>query len=193
MSEDVAFRPAPLRAPRRYVLSGGQLTAEDGWSLPLAEVTDSAFVTHRARGNRMVRLDLRTGTETRRLALTVPEAGWPDGPEAATFRRLVLAVLRARPDLPVVTGEYGWGRLAFFGIGAVSLLGGPTLFGLALATGLSGDRLAGAAMPALLLTLIGALVGWSYRPWQRLPRVSAGALADALEQTTDTNATSAAH
>jgi hypothetical protein len=181
------FKPAPLRGAQTFGLASGVLHGgEDatGWHLPLADVTEAAFVQHRMGRSIMLRLDLRQGETLRRLAYNGAAKNWRNDPDAHVFLDLASAVMSgleaARPGIAVTYGEYGAARWSMFAVGLAALVGGIGLFLAALATGVPADRLAAAAVPALLLVALGGAVGLTYAPWRKPPRIPASTLAPLL-------------
>jgi len=169
------IRPALLAREAGYDVARDRLikygsTGETAWDIRFADLTGMALVEHVLRGIRMRRLDAR-----------VPR----DDPErqalARLHRAIAAAVAEARPEIEVRLGEYGWGKRAMFAVGAVSLLGGVAILVTSLASGLSGERLAAGAVPVFFLVLLGLVLGSSYAPWRKTPRVPVGTLPDVLD------------
>lgn len=182
-----AFCAAPARSPTGYELTGGVLRSDAGWSLPLAEVEAATFVTFTAARLRQMRLDLLHGGHRRSIGLGLARNADPAGSDDyRQFLTLAAATLmaleEARPGLPVTLGEVGRARLIMFGIGLVAALAAVGLFVLALASGVSTERMiqGGTAMVALLL--IGLLISWGSRPWRKLPELAPRELAGRFQR-----------
>lgn len=191
MTQVFSYKPALLAARLDYHVGPGGLVcrAADGaekWRLDWRDVTAAAFVEHKVKGNRFRRLDLRCGGERRSISCTGGPGDPAADPDAAAHLDLAAAILdqlAALDDgLMVTVGEYGRSRLAIFGVGAASVLGGVGLAGLALATGVSSDRLGAGAVPVLLLLAMGAALMTTHAPWRRPPVVPAAPFAQALRQ-----------
>ncbi|HHL20781.1 MAG TPA: hypothetical protein ENJ52_04560 [Aliiroseovarius sp.] len=172
-----AFRAAPALGPTGYELTGGVLRSDAGWSLPLAGVEAVTFVTFTAARLRQMRLDLFHGGRRHSLGLGLAQntdpAGSDDYRQFLTLAAATLTALEdARPGLSVQLGEVGRARLVMFALGLVAALGGIGLFVLALATGVTGARLAkgGGAMAAL--ALLGLGIAWGAHPWRKQPRLA---------------------
>ena len=177
-----AFRAAPALGATGYELTGGVLRSDAGWSLPLAEVEAVTFVTFTAARLRQMRLDLFHGGRRRSVGLALAQGTDPahseDYRQFLTFAAATLTALEdARPGLPVQLGEVGRARLVMFALGLVAALGGVGLFVLALASGVSGARLAkgGGAMAAL--AMLGLIIAWGAHPWRKLPQIASRELS----------------
>ena len=182
-----AFRAAPARGATGYELTGGELRSDAGWAVPLAEVEAVGFVAHTGGGLRRMRLDLvRQG---RRHGVEMAMSADADPGASADYRAFLLlagAALRqiatVRPGLEVTLGEGGRARLVMFAIGLISAIGALGLFGLALATGISSDRLMKAGGGLAVLLLLGLAIAWGARPGQARPRLAPGVLADRFDR-----------
>ncbi|GKY87258.1 hypothetical protein [Sinisalibacter aestuarii] len=179
------FKPAALKQPASYALDADRLQADDGWELRLAEVDAAAFVNHVMQGARMMRLDLWVAGERRSLSYTGAANAWQSDPDAATFLRLARDTLRAldgaTTGLRIALGETGRARWGMFIIGLVSALGGIAIFVAALASGISQDRLAAAAVPMLVLAAMGGILTVRYGPWRKPPMATPAALAGVID------------
>jgi len=178
------YRPAPLRPPRELRLDGPRLWIGEDGPFDLSRVKDAVFVTHAFGDSRMERLDLTWPDTHRAIGCNAGRKGFSDSAEGREHRAAVGAVLRAlaaaRPDAQVTLGAARGTRWALFCIGIVSLLAGVGIGAGALASGVSGGRLAGVAMPVVLLTVLGvALVAGN---WPSGPRrqIAAEELADMI-------------
>ena len=184
MSKDFSFHPAPARSQRHYRLDGQQLTQEDGWQLDLGQVTRAAYVQHRMGDSLMRRLDLWQGETRYTIGWNGAAGGWTRDEGAHAFLELCSqvgeALQDACPTLRLTWGEYGRYRKALFVIGLLSLLGGIGIFAAALASGVSGSRLMGAAVPMGLLVLLGGAIGLGNAPWRPLPSLDPKELAPIL-------------
>lgn len=173
------IRPAPIRAEQSFTLENGVLSGP-GWQLPLNDVTDAIFVSYRAYGRMIWRLDLKQADITRRINTNLPAQGGAVTEEFAAFHGLVSALVAAldarQPGFQVGFGEHGIARHAIFGIGLISVLGGA---GIGVAA-LSGGRGEAAAVPVLLLMFFGAMLIRANAPWQKPPRIDAGLLPPLL-------------
>lgn len=178
------YKPAPMRPAQEVRLDGSALWIAGDGPFDLSRVEAAAFVTHSLGDSRMVRLDLAWPDARRAIGFNGGRRGHADNPDAREHRAAVAAVLRAlaaaRPDAQVMVGTPRGARWALFGFGVLALLAGAGIGAGALAGGLSGGRLAGAAMPVVLLLAIGAalVVG----NWPASPRrvLGAAALADEI-------------
>lgn len=184
MTEEFSFRPAPLRQAVEWRLDGDALEGPDG-SFDLSRIERATFVETPIRGMRMRRLDLGGTEGVCRIAINSTRGLPPEDPDRAAHQdlcRAVAARLADRaPDLPVTIGERGAIRAIWFGLGVVSLLAGLGLGVGALASGLSGDRLIGAAVPLVLLTLLGGLLMSGCNPWRKPPQIPVEALPALLD------------
>ena len=172
-----AFRAAPALGPTGYELTGGVLRSDAGWALPLTEVEAVTFVTFTAARLRQMRLDLFHGGHRRSVGLGLSQGTDPaqsdDYRQFLAFAPAVLEELeRGQPGMQVTLGEVGRARLVMFALGLVAALVGIGLFVLALATGVTGARLAkgGGAMAAL--ALLGLIIAWGAHPWRKLPELT---------------------
>lgn len=182
---EYAYKPAALRGAVVCKVSADRLQTGDDWQVDFADVHAAAFSTQVVGDARFIRLDLWTGEQMRSLSYTANANAWHSDPDARVFLGLVRDVLQAlaevSPELEVTLGSKGGPRTAMFAVGVVSLLAGGGIFAAALATGISGDRLAGAAVPMLLLVGLGGLVAYSYSPWRRPRTGRPGAVAAMID------------
>jgi hypothetical protein len=180
-----AYKPAALRGSTQYALDAGRLQADDGWEIALGTVEAAAFVNHVMKGMRIIRLDLWQAGRRRSLSYSGGARNWRADPDAATFLRLARDVLQElgdhAPGLAVTLGERGRSRRIMFAIGVLAALSGLVLFVAALASGISSDRLIAAALPMLLLTAMGGMIGYGYAPWRRPAWATPGALAGVID------------
>jgi len=162
------------------VLDGAVLSGPD-WQLDLGGVAQGAFVNHVLRGSRMMRLDLWQGDTRRSISCTVGAQGWRTDQGARAFLTLARDALDAMaPDATITLGERGRSRLVMFAIGVVALVTGLGLLAAAVASGVSAERLAAAAVPVLGLAAIGGVMSFAYAPWKRPPQATPAALAKVL-------------
>lgn len=184
-SQVFAFHPAPARAQRVYRLEGGVLRLDSDWNLDLRTVTRAAYVQHRVGDGLMRRLDLWQGETRHTIGWTGAAGGWVHDDGAYAFLALCgatgNALQAAAPGVSLTWGEYGRSRLALFLVGVLAVLGGLGIFAGAQLSGVSGDRLMGAAIPMALLVLFGGGVALVNAPWRRLPRLEPQGLAPILE------------
>lgn len=185
MSRSFRFKPALLKAEREFELDGPLLRADDQ-TLDLRYVTAVAYAetTVQYTTNRYLELDI--AGHTHRIGQNLDASA---GPEARQpFSHLVVAILRAldelHPDLRVTYGMRGGARIGMFIVGVLCLIAGLVLPIAAVASGVSGDRMAAAALPSILLFLLGVAFAWSNRPWKKPPRVKLSKLIDALDAAT---------
>lgn len=172
-----------------YRLANGVLVAghNDGedWSLPLDQVTGLSLIDSTYRRTRMRRLDLRTAANQHRIGITINMSATPDDPDLgrhlALMRAIAANLAETRPTLPVTLGETGRTKVALFVIGVLSVL---FAIGMALAsiiTGLSGDRLAGASVPVILLFVFGIAIAGNNLPWTGEPALPVSLLPAILD------------
>ena len=180
-----AFHPTPVRAQRVYRLDGAVLHLDDDWSLDLSQVTRAGYVQQRVGDSLMRRLDLWQGEKRRTIGWNGAAGGWVHDDGAYAFLALCGATAEtlqtAAPSVSLTWGEYGRFRLALFLIGSLSIVGGASIFAGALASGVAGSRLLGAAMPMGLLVLLGGGVALVNSPWRKLPTLEPKALVPILE------------
>ncbi|WP_421701483.1 hypothetical protein [Aliiroseovarius sp.] len=181
----VAFHPAPARAQRVYRLEASALQLDGDWSLDLTRVTRAAYVQHRVGDSLMRRLDLWQGETRRTIGWNGAAGSWIHDADAYAFLALCGATAGAlqevNPGLRITWGEYGRSRLALFVIGLLAVLAGLGIFAGALASGVSGGRLTGAALPMALLVLLGGGLALVNAPWRRLPTLEPAALPPILD------------
>ncbi|MFB9151276.1 hypothetical protein [Roseovarius ramblicola] len=178
------YKPALMRPAQEVRLDGDRLWIAGDGPFELSRVEVAAFVTHSLGDSQMVRLDLTWPGARRAIGFNGGRRGHADNPDAREHRAAVAAVLRAlaaaRPDMTVTLGAPRGARWTLFGFGVLALLSGAGIGAAVLAEGLSGGRLAGAAMPVLLLVLIGAALVIGHWPWTRRRAVDAAALAERI-------------
>lgn len=185
------FKPALLRSAISFRLSAGTLVQieDDGslrWSLDLTRINRADFVEQRVNGVLMRRIDLQGPEGRHQIGVTV------DGPEGSSeaakvhldlVEAICADIAADQPAFPIGIGEYGKARLAMFLIGVLSLSAALAL-GVAMGvSGVSASRAAAAALPMLLLSVLGGAVSWAYAPWhppQRLPARVMGDLVQGL-------------
>lgn len=188
------LRPAPLAQTRIYRVDDTGLVCLDVkenelWFLPWTQIEHIAFVDHPAKSQRMRRLDLVAGpVVTRSLSFTGPADADPAADtDTVTFLDLCADVLdrveALRPGMPVSWGEHGRSRAILFGIGVASALGALAIGGLALATGVSSDRLAAAAVPVGVMLVLGGVLINANAPWKKPPTMPAVSMARAMRLT----------
>lgn len=174
----IAYRPAPALEPWAVEVSGGVLTVVGRWQVDLARVERVRFAQQRFGQNVMRRLDLTVAGEVQTLGLTLPAAALPDDADAAAHRVVMQAVIAAlmdvRPDVEVEIGAPGGARTLLFGLGVLALVSGVGIVAL----GAGQDRMADVAVPAGLLLVLGAGLGWTGRPGRPVPQVG---LSDCAE------------
>lgn len=187
-----AFKPALLAARVHVALDASGLSCSDAageehWCLDWSDIAGAAVVCLAVKGYQMRRLDLLDddGRRLRSLSCTSPTAVRPDeDTNAAAHIELMVAVLDRLagrdPDMSVQFGEYGRYRHAIFAVGVVSLLGGLGLGLAAVMTGVATDKLAAAAVPVLLLSLLGATLVRNNAPWTPPITVSPALMAKTL-------------
>jgi hypothetical protein len=185
------YRPAPIAAHQRIDPDADPLILRDDsgaekWRMDWNRIDRAYYVEHPMKGVYMRRLDLIGGDPVKRhsVACTSPSGLPPEGSDGALYLQLVAKILdrlaAERPDFAVRLGEYGASRWVMLAIGVLSAVAGLGIFGLALATGISADRLIGAAVPTLLMAAIGVSLIWAYAPWRAHHRSPATKLAGGL-------------
>lgn len=187
---EFTFKPALLRAPVRHALTQAALILHDSDGaqvdrLAWEAITGGAFVEMRAQGAfRMRRLDLFHPGGTLSLSCTAPDGDLSPGTDAGKHWALMIAVLErlATEDRGIRfnIGEYGRGRVAMFGVGLFSALTAVGLGIVMLATGVSVDKMTGAALPLVLMLGFGGVLMSKHAPWRPPPAFEAGALAQVL-------------
>lgn len=185
---DLALKPAMMRSTQVYRVDGATLTRLENdaplWQLDLSAVSSVSYAQTSVNGVTSRYLELEAEGQIRRLSQT----GDPSGP-GKDFTTLVTAVLRAlntaRPDIQIGWGIRGHARVVLFFLGLLCLLVGIGLPVAAIASGVSSDRFAAAALPSLLLLALGVVFSWANRPWAPLPTVPLSRLIAALEAPSD--------
>ncbi len=189
MTTEFEYKTAPFGSVRRLIVEAGEarLTDEAGELLermPFDRVRSVRYVDTHVRGMNLRRIDLLAGEDRLRLPLNASSGTAGSEEPLATFYLAASALLRAlseaRPELELELGESSRARAWMFAVGVLSILMGIGIPGLALATGVSSDKLIGAAIPMLLLLLFGVVVARGNRPWAPLPRILCGPMADVL-------------
>lgn len=181
-----AFKPALLARRRWFSVDADQVSSgKDGqdadWRLDLNTVQAAVFVTHSLRGTQMWRLDLSDGRMRRSISLTLGVGAAADDPDRMAFLALVgalgAALARTAPGLRVALGETGGLRWVWFLIGAFSFVASLGLIGLAVATGVSTEKLVVAGGGFGLIGLLGVVIMRSFWPWRAPPDMAVGDLA----------------
>ena len=180
------IQPALLTGRRIYEIDGHTLrcTRSNGsvdWTVNLKKVDYAAFVEHTVQRNLMWRFDLVIDGNRESISLTMNAGTAGFDPDRPVFVDLVEALCTAleevQPGFEAGVGEYGGYRTAWFVLGLLSLLTGGGILIAALVTGVSVDRLMGAAVGMGLLILMGLVLIRQYHPWQEVPKVPATTLA----------------
>jgi hypothetical protein len=179
------IKPALLRSEQEYTLTDSQLIGPD-WTVDLQNVTGAAYAETTVRYVTNRYLDLDMNGQTRRISQNIDSSA-----EAARepFSDLVIAILRAldarHPDMQITYGMRGGARIGMFIVGLLSFCVGVGLPIAAAISGVSGDRFLAAAVPSVLLLLLGFGFGWGNRPWQAPPRVALSKLIAKLDEVND--------
>lgn len=167
----IAYRPAPALDPWEVEVSGGVLTVVDRWQVELARVERVRFAQQRFGQNVMRRLDLTVEGEVQTLGLTLPASALPEDADAAAHRVVMQSVIEAlmvvRPDVEVAIGAPGGAGKLMFGLGVLAAVSGAGILGV----GGVQSRLADVSVPAGLLLVLGAGLGWTGRPGRPVPQV----------------------
>ncbi|MEC7762509.1 MAG: hypothetical protein VX874_11435 [Pseudomonadota bacterium] len=183
--ESFTWKPALLAKHDTLTIDGSLVRLAGDWTLDLAEVEDAAFVNQVMKGNRMVRLDLYTADKRRSIGYNASARAYNRDPDARTHLAACAATLRKleslHPDQMIALGVIRGGRWGMFIIGLGTLIFGAILAISMLATGVSGDRLATAAIPTLVLFAMGGTLTYGHWPWRKRPRVKPTALAKTLD------------
>lgn len=164
----LSYRPGLIRAPVSLEIGEIGMRHAGGafhhWT-DLSGVQYASWRSGRVRGVKLV-LTFHSGQE-------VIAAGFaPCDPTIPELMKTVLTVLAsARPGMSVQVGAGKGLEWAMFVIGVVSAGLALGLLGAALASGVSTERLMGAALPILLLGLVGYFLMVAYRPWRDVPPV----------------------
>jgi hypothetical protein len=191
-TQSYTWKPALLANPDTLTLDGPNARLDDAWTLDLGTVEDAAFVNQTVKGNRMVRLDLYTAEGRRSLGYNGAISGYAANPEAqahlAACAATLRALARAKPELQIALGVIRGGRWGMFVVGLGTLTMALVLTVAMLVSGVSGDRLAIAAIPMVFLFAMGVILIYGNWPWRKRPRVQFTALAKTLEdmQATET-------
>ncbi len=184
-AREYTWKPAALGRPTVCKVSAKRMAYGDDWQVDFDDVTAAAFSSQVIGHSRFIRLDLWAAGKMRSLSYAASAKGWQADPDARVFLGLARDVLRRladiRPDLEVTLGWRGGPRAAMFVVGLASLIGGVGIFIAALATGVSGERLIGAAVPMLFLVGLGAMVSYSYSPWRKPATANPGAVATMID------------
>ncbi|KUF11204.1 hypothetical protein [Pseudoponticoccus marisrubri] len=188
MAEVFSFRPASLRGAVDWRLEGDRLLTPEGWR-DLSTLQGARLVQSTVRGILLRRLDLSFPEGRTRIAINVPRSAGPEQPDRrahlALCRAIAAQLAKHQPQLPVHLGEGGRVRWVMFGMGAVSVLIALAIFFGALASGVSTDRLIGAAIPVGLLVLFGGAVMATTVPWAARPACTATELPARLARWDD--------
>lgn len=184
-AQSFTWKPALLAKQDTLTVDGPMIRLAGDWTLDLRDVQDAAFVNQVIKGNRMVRLDLYTADERRAIGYNASARVYQADPDARNHLAACAATLRAldaaRPGQLVALGVIRGGRWGMFLVGLGTLVFGAILAISMLVTGVSGDRLAAAAVPTLVLFVMGFTLTYGHWPWRKRPRVKAAALAKTLE------------
>jgi len=177
--ETYSFKPALLAARREYAVSETQIICrtsdrDEEWRVLLDEVDHVSFSEHYARSVRFWRLDLQANGVRRSISLTTGIGAPPDDPDCRAFLDLVDAVAAAmdaaQPGFQAGLGEFGRIRKIWFGLGVISALCGTTVLAVAIADGVSLDRLLVASIGLGFLIVMGLMLMRAYNPWKK-PRL----------------------
>lgn len=163
------YRPASLRSPETWTLDGPFLTGPPG-QFDLRQTQSICLVDQTIRTTHLRRLDLKGPWGTVRLALTLPRSARKHRvPEAqshlALLREVAKALSQHSPQDSFTFGEGPGIRWVYFLTGLTALAFGLGIAGLAIFTGLSGDRMAAAALPMILLLALGLSTMSGNIPW----------------------------
>lgn len=185
-AQSFTWKPALLAKQDTLTLDGTTARLDGDWTLDLRDVEDAALVNQVLKGNRIVRIDLYTADGRCSLGYNASARVYRADPDARTHLAACAATLRAldqaRPGQLVALGVIRGGRWGMFLIGLGTLLFGSILGVSMLATGVSGERLATAAIPTIVLLAMGAILTYGNWPWRKRPQVKAAALATTLEE-----------
>ncbi|THD75660.1 hypothetical protein E7681_04180 [Thalassobius vesicularis] len=177
-----------MRPTQVYRVDGATLTRLENdaplWQLDLSAVSSVSYAQTSVSGVTSRYLQLEAEGQTRRLSQT----GAPSGP-GDDFTTLITTVLRAlhaaRPEIQIGWGIRGRARVVMFVLGVLCLLVGIGLPVAAIASGVSSDRFAAAALPSLLLLALGVVFSWANRPWEPLPTMPLSQLIATLDTPTN--------
>ena len=188
MTERFRFRPAPLRPAQDWLIDGALIEGPSG-AILLHEITGLRISETRVQATLLRSVQLWHSGGHTRISVNLPRRAGPGHPDydaySALLTRIADRVARYNPEMQVEIGESRGVLLAFFLIGLVSLLFGLGIAGLAMVTGLSGDRMAAAAVPMLAMIALGLVVMQSNIPWRsplRLPVTHLPAMLAALDR-----------
>ncbi len=178
------YKPALLKPAQTWELEGPILRGP-GQVVDLRDVSDAGMSEHVIKRTRMRRLELVTSKGKLHLGLNQDEhlPAWDQ--DRAAHRALCSAIAErlaeVHPDMAVAMGTTGGARWGMFVVGALSLLVGLGIGIAAMITGVSGDRMAAAAVPMLGLILLGFVVVRSHAPWKPVPKVPVALVPAILE------------
>jgi hypothetical protein len=164
----LSYRPGLIRAPVSLEIGETGMRHAGGafhnWT-DLTGVHFASWRSGRVQGAKLL-LTFHSGQE-------VIAAGFAPGDRAIPelIKTVLTAVAAARPGMSVQVSAGMGVAWAMFAIGVVSALLGLGILGAALASGVSAGRLMGAALPILLLGLVGYFLIVAYRPWREAPPV----------------------
>ena len=163
-----------MAAPCTVRLDAGGVSLAGHWALCWDEITGLRYYRLRAGDSNMLGFDLVHPGGARSISLNTAEGPGIGGrAEYESALEAIAAELEARgSELRVEFARGGWQRWAFFGLGVVALAVGLGLFGVAVADGVSRDRLVAAATPLGLLALMGAGLSWINLPGRPAPSLS---------------------
>ncbi|WP_127562267.1 hypothetical protein [Nioella ostreopsis] len=166
--QTLSYRPGLIRAPVSLEIGETGMRHAGGAFHHWTDLTGVHYASWRSGRVRGAKLVLTFHSEQEVIA-----AGFaPGDPAIPVLMKTVLTELAsARPGMSVQVGAGKGLEWAMFVIGVVSALLGLGILGAALASGVSTARLMGAALPILLLGLVGYFLLVAYRPWRDVPPV----------------------
>lgn len=164
----LSYRPGLLRAPVSLEIGETGIRHAGGTLHHWADLTGLHYASWRSgrvQGVKLV-LTFHSGQEVVAAGFAPDDRAIPD-----LIKTVLTGLASARPGMSVQVGAGKGVAWAMFAIGVVSALLGLGILGAALASGVSAGRLMGAALPILLLGLVGYFLIVAYRPWREAPPV----------------------
>lgn len=184
---EISYRPGPLAGLKTFRLENGVLSQRRGdaapkWEVPLGRVTTAVLAEHTIQRRQFRRLDLKANGRWYSIGGNF-YAGPLGDPEERQQRALIEVVTTDLPDgFPIVLGERGGWRHAWFGLGVFSLLMPVGILVMGIVTEVEWEKFAVVALPMLLLAAFGYAIAATFAPWRAARTVPAQAVGALIEQ-----------